>query len=148
MKIHIETIGKEKVEQIVIECYEIREEISEIINFIKTRDTTLTAYVDSQIFQISLQDIYYIDTVDNRVFVYLEEKVYELKCKLYELESLYAQRYFFRCSKSVIVNLMKIECITPALNSRFVAKLHNGEEIIISRKYVPDLKDKLQGRIL
>ncbi len=148
MKIHIETVGKDQEEQVVIECYEVREEISEIINFVKTRDTTLAAYVDSQIFYISLQDIYYIDTVDNKVFVYLEEKVYELKNKLYELESLYAQRCFFRCSKSVIINLMKIECITPALNSRFVAKLHNKEEIIISRKYVTDLKDRLQGRML
>lgn len=147
MKIRIETVGKEEEEQIVIACYEVREEISEIIEFVKSRDTTLTAYVDSQIFHISLQDIYYIDTVDNRVFVYLDEKVYELKNKLYELESLYAQRCFFRCSKSVIVNLMKIDSITPALNSRFAARLQNGEEIIISRKYVPDLKNKLQGRM-
>jgi DNA-binding LytR/AlgR family response regulator len=148
VKIHVETVGKEKEEQIVIECYEVRDEISEIISFIKSRDTMLTAYADSQIFHISLQDIYYIDTVDNKVFVYLEQKVYELKNKLYELECLCDHKCFFRCSKSVIVNLMKIECIKPALNSRFVAKLHNSEEIIISRKYVPDLKHKLHGRML
>lgn len=145
MRIHIETVGKEKEERIVIECYEIREDISEIIDFVKSKDTTLTAYMDSKVFYISLQDIYYIDTVDNKVFVYLEDSVYELKNKLYELESLYAVRSFFRCSKSVIINLMKIECIKPAMNSRFVAKLKNGEEVIISRKYVADLKKKLQG---
>lgn len=145
MKIHIETVGTEKEERVVIECYEIREEISEIISFIKSKDSNLAAYMDSKVYYISLQDIYYIDTVDNKVFVYLEDKVYELKTKLYELESLYAGRSFFRCSKSVIVNLMKIECMKPSLNSRFIAKLINGEEIIISRKYVADLKKKLQG---
>lgn len=145
MRIHIETVAKEKEERIVIECYEVREEISEIINFVKSKDTKLTAYMDSKVFYISLQDIFYIDTVDNKVFVYLEEKVYELKNKLYELEALYAGRYFFRCSKSVIINLMKIDCIKPALNSRFIAKMKNGEEIIISRKYITELRKKFQG---
>lgn len=144
MKIHIQTIDKEKEEQIIIECHEIREEISEIVNFVKLHDETLECYEDSHIYHISLNDIYYIDTVDNKVFVYLEKKVYEIKNKLYELESLYTKRNFFRCSKSVIVNLMKIECITPALNSRFIGRLYNGEEIIISRKYVHDLKEKLK----
>jgi DNA-binding LytR/AlgR family response regulator len=145
MRIHIETVSKDKEERILIECYEVREEITDIVNFIKSKDATLTAYMDSKVFYISLQDIYYIDTVDNKVFVYLEDKVYEIKNKLYELESLYSGSSFFRCSKSVIVNLMKIECIKLALNSRFVAKLKNGEEIIITRKYVGDLKKKLQG---
>jgi len=40
---------------------------------------------------------------------------------------------------------MKIESIKPALNSRFMAKLTNGEVVIISRQYVPQLKEKLKG---
>ena len=68
-----------------------------------------------------------------------------MKHKLYELESKYEGKSFFRCSKSVIVNLMKIESIKPALNSRFMAKLTNGEVVIISRQYVPQLKEKLKG---
>jgi DNA-binding LytR/AlgR family response regulator len=143
MKIHIRQVSRDKEERIFIECYEIREEVSEIIDFVKSKGTTLTAFMDQEVFYISLHDIYYVDSVDNKVFVYLKDKVYELKNKLYEFESLYAGRSFFRCSKSVIVNLLKIECIKPALNSRFVAKMKNGEEVIISRKYVPDLKEKL-----
>lgn len=145
MKIYIRSVSRDKEERIMIECHEVREEITEIIEFVKSKDTTLTAYIDQEVFYISLHDIYYIDSVDNKVFVYLKDKVYELKNKLYEFESLYSGKRFFRCSKSAIVNLMKIECIKPALNSRFVAKMKNGEEVIISRKYVPDLKQKLQG---
>ena len=50
-----------------------------------------------------------------------------------------------RVSKSMIVNLMKITSVRPALNGRFSAVLKNGEEIIISRKYVPALKQILKG---
>ena len=45
----------------------------------------------------------------------------------------------------MIVNLMKITSVRPALNGRFLAVLKNGEEIIISRKYVPSLKNILKG---
>ena len=148
MKIYIRSVSKDIEERIMIECHEVREDIKEIVDFVKSKDTTLTAYMDQDVFYISLHDIYYIDSVDNKVFVYLKDKVYELKNKLYEFESLYAGKSFFRCSKSVIVNLIKIECIKPALNSRFVAKMKNGEEVIISRKYIPDLKQKLQGGIV
>ena len=53
--------------------------------------------------------------------------------------------HFVRISKSIIVNLMKVVSIKPALNGRFVCKLRNEEEVIISRKYVPDVKKKLRG---
>ena len=145
MKINVETIDEINEEKILIQCYEVTKDIAEIIGFIKSRDFTLEAYNDSKIYQLFLQDIYYIEAVDNRVFAYLENQVYELKSKLYELQSMYEGKKFFRCSKSVLVNLIKIECIKPALNGRFMAKLTNGEAVIISRQYVPELKGKLRG---
>jgi DNA-binding LytR/AlgR family response regulator len=145
MNINVEIIDGLKEEQILIRCFEVTECIAEIIGFIKSRESTLSAYSDSQIYHIFLQDIYYIEAVDNKVFAYLESKVYEIKSKLYEIESIYEGKHFFRCSKSVIVNLMKIKCIIPALNGRFMAKLINGEAVIISRQYVPKLKEKLKG---
>lgn len=147
MKINVETIAKIEEEQVLIQCYEVTETITEIVDFVKSREATLEAFQDAQIFYIPLQDIYYIEAVDNKVFAYLESKVYELKSKLYELESGYDRNRFFRCSKSVIVNLMKIDSIKPALNGRFIAKLTNGESVIISRQYVPKLKERLKGEI-
>jgi len=63
-------------------------------------------------------------------------------------EKLYGERSFFRCSKSVVVNLMKIEFMKPALNGRFMATLNNNEKVIISRQYVTELKKKLKGGLI
>lgn len=145
MKVNIEVIDKTQEEQALLQCHEISKDITEIADFIKSKDATLLGYENERIYQVALDDIYYVEAVDNRVFACLEKHVYELKCKLYEFETLYNDRRFFRCSKSVIVNLMKINCIKPALNGRFIAKLVNGEEIIISRQYVPSLKKILVG---
>lgn len=144
MKVRIETIDKKEEEQILIRCYKVNEHVHEIVNFIKSKNEMLTGYEEAQIYQISLRDVYYFEGVDSKVYAYLKDSVYEMKKKLYELEELYEKRQFFRCSKSVLINLLKIECVKPALNGRFNAKLLNGEQIIISRQYVPALKKRLQ----
>ena len=50
---------------------------------------------------------------------------------------------FFRCSKAMIVNIKKIASVKAEFNARMRAVLLNGEEVIISRNYVKDLKGKL-----
>lgn len=145
MKIAVQQIEKSREEEVRILCHEVSCEIEEIIRFVKSKDLTLPAYGETAIHQILLRDIFYVEAVNNRVFAYLEKEVYELRMKLYEFEELSESRRFFRCAKSVIVNLMKMESIRPALNSRFAAKMTNGEEVIISRQYVSALRQKLGG---
>ncbi|MGB4660644.1 MAG: LytTR family DNA-binding domain-containing protein [Mobilitalea sp.] len=144
MKVCVENIKKKEEEHVLIRCCKINEEVLEIMNFVKSKSDLLAGYDNSQIVQISLRDIYYFEGVDNKVYAYLKNKVYEMKSKLYELEELHSKQQFFRCSKSVIINLLKIDSVKPALNGRFTAKLLNGEQIIISRQYVPILKKMLQ----
>lgn len=83
-------------------------------------------------FNHTFQDIFFVEAVENRVFAYTGKKVYEIKCKLYEFAELYENRRFFRCSKSQVVNLIKINHVRQIMNGRFSATLYNGEEVIIS----------------
>ena len=46
----------------------------------------------------------------------------------------------------MIVNIEKILHISPALGGRFEAVLENDEKVIISRLYVPILKNRLGVR--
>lgn len=144
MKIRIENIRNREEEHVLIRCCKINDEVAEIVNFIKSRDGIVSGYNDSTIHQILLRDIYYFEGVDDKVYAYLKNSVYEVRNKLYELEELYSEQNFFRCSKSVILNLLKVQYVKPALNGRFTAFLINGEQVIISRQYVPDLKKRLQ----
>ena len=96
-------------------------------------------------YNIPIVDVYYIESVDDKTFLYLEKETYESRKRLYELEKITDSFHFVRISKSVVVNLMKVDSIKPALNGRFLCKLKNGEDVIISRKYVQVLKEKLKG---
>lgn len=145
MKVYVNQISEDKEERAIIQCYEVNDDVKSIVSFIKLTGDTLAGYIDERASQILLQNIFFVEAVDNKVFAYTEKKVYELKCKLYEFAMMYENRRFFRCSKSFVINLMKIDSVHPILNGRLSAKLFNGEDVIISRQYVPELKKRLLG---
>jgi len=145
MEVKLLKIAKEQPEQMEIRCHEITEEIKEIVTFVKTRQGRLTGLQDDCQFEVPVSEVCYIEAVDNKVFLYTVKQVYEIRQKLYELEELLKEKYFLRVSKALLLNLMKVRSIKPALNGRFTAVLQNGEELIISRKYVPELKAALKG---
>ncbi len=118
--------------------------ISMLLSF-QSAKAELNGYLDDRMVRISVQDIFYFESNENRVFAYCDHKVYEIKRKLYELESDLADMDFVRCSKSLIVNMEKIDCLSPLFNGRMEARLNNGERIVISRQYVRILRERLGG---
>ena len=145
MKIRVRKIGNQLEEVVEVQCHEVTEEVREIVHFVKSRQGQVTGSFDGRQYEISVMDIYYIEVVDSKSFIYCSKEVYETKEKLYALESELEDKSFLRVSKSTLLNLMKVTAIKPGFNSRFIAVLQNGEEVIISRKYVPALKEKLAG---
>ena len=145
MDIKITKTDKGEPEFLEIHCHEESDEVREIIGFVRSREGRLAGYEGQRRFEIAVGDVYYIEAVDSRVFIYTKDKTYETKAKLYELEDMLRGKRFLRISKSVLLNLMKINSVKPALNGRFTALLMNEEKVIISRKYVPELKKALDG---
>ena len=145
MDIEIEQVSKEKKELVLIRCHAVTEEVQEIAAFVKSRQGSLFGVKDSKQYKIALPDVYYIESVEGRTFLYTKEQVYETPYRIYELESQLRARHFLRISKSMLLNLMKIRSIQPAFNGRFTAVLLSGEEVIISRNYVKRLKAVLRG---
>ena len=145
MKLEIRKIPENEPEMVEIRYHWITDEIREIVSFVKSRQGQISAMQDGKRFEVPVADLFYGESVDDRVFLYTASENYETRLKLYELEDMLKEKTFLRISKSMIVNLMKITSVRPALNGRFSAILKNGEEILISRKYVPALKRVLKG---
>ena len=145
MEITVKQIGETEKEYIEIGCHRKDERVDEIIRFIRSREGILKGTKEDRQYSLALPDILYIEAVDEKTFIYLEKDCYESTRRLYEFDEALSSRNFARISKSVIVNLMKITSIRPSLNGRFSCVLTNGEQVIISRKYVPDIREKLRG---
>lgn len=142
MRILIEDLPVDEEEQIIIRCNGMNDELLQLVGSIKTKQTKFIGYKGEEIYRVYPQEIYYFEAVDNKVFLYCHKRVLEVKQKLYEIEDSMAHSDFLRVSKSVILNVSKIKQLRPAFSGRFEAELDNGEKIIISRQYVPNLKKK------
>lgn len=140
MKILIEEIPRSEEETIVIRCHEMNEEVMAMLYKLKSTGAQIIGIQGDEIHRLSMDEIYYFDTVDQKSFLYCEEEVYETKLKLYEFEALTAGKQFFRASKSTVINAMKISHIKPSFSGRFEAHMDNGEKLLVSRGYVPQLK--------
>ncbi len=143
MKITIEDRPDGGEDEIIIRCKHVDEHLLKLVYALKAGQEKLTATKGTDIVQVMPKEIFYFEAVDNKVFLYLEKDVYETKQKLYELEERFRGTDFVRVSKSVILNLSKVKSLSPAFNGRFEATMKNGEKLIVSRAYVPVLKEKL-----
>ena len=146
MRVSIRKILNKEKEQVIIECVEVTPEIEEIHSFIESKGLELSGMIDGQYRKrFRLEDVYYFEALDEKVFAYTGTQVYEIRMRLYEVEKAYENHHFIRCSKSVVMNLMLLDSISPALNGRFFAHMKNGEKLMISRQYAPKLKQVVIG---
>lgn len=143
MKITILDLNPGEEEEIIVKCNEVNDDLQKLLNQLKQGNGKIAAYQNGDIFFLEPEQIYYFESVDQKVFAYGKTNVYEVKSKLYELEEQLPGRDFMRASKSTILNLNKISRLTPAFSGRFEALLQNGEKAIISRQYVSVLKERL-----
>ena len=140
MKLYIEQSDGFGESEISVKYETLDDRLESIISYIQQNDFSLYGVKDGETKVISTDDVFYFDSTDERTFIYLESDVYECSLKLYELEQQLAGANFVRISKSCIVNIMKLDSVRPLINSRYEAKLENGERLIISRHYLPDFK--------
>lgn len=88
-------------------------------------------------------EILYVESVDKRSFVYTKEMVYKSEKRLYQLEEDLREYDFVKASRTCLVNMNELECIKALANSRLEAVLTNGEKIIVSRTYLPEIKKRI-----
>ena len=143
MKVTILEKKEDEESEIIIKCDYLDENLTKLINQFKNVKGKLNLYKDEKIVFVEPDEVLYFESVDDTVFAYTKDSVYETKSKLYQLENDLPANTFFRANKAVIVNLDKIDSLTPVFGGRFEAMLQNGYKVIISRNYLNTLKELL-----
>ena len=143
MKITILEKQPGEEDEIIVKCDQLDEKLTRLINQFKTGKGKMNFYKDSKIVLVEPSEVLYFESVDDKVFAYTKDSVYETKAKLYQLEEELPASAFFRASKAVIVNLDKIDSLAPVFGGRFEAILENGYKVVVSRNYLNELKARL-----
>ena len=143
MKVTILEKKVDEEDELIVKCDYLDESLTKLINQFKTGKGKMNFYKDSKIVFIEPEEVLYFESVDDKVFAYTKDSVYETKSKLYQLEAELPATIFFRANKAVIVNLDKIDSLAPVFGGRFEAVLENGYKVMISRNYLNTLKELL-----
>ena len=90
---------------------------------------------------IRLDDVFFFQAEDNDTYCQTKRQRYEIKKKLYELESSLYDKGFIRVSKSYLINILTVSEIVPWFGGRLLLKFKDlNTQIEVSRKHVQSFK--------
>jgi len=127
----------------VIRCPKQTEAVDRLVALLHSADRKLTGVKDNETHLLDERDVFYIESVDKRCFLYTAAAVYETPLKLYQLEERLADAGFVRSAKAQILCIAHIRSLRPDFGGRILAVMENGEHLIVSRQYAKALKERL-----
>lgn len=96
--------------------------------------------------KVELKDVQFFNKEGRSYFLKTSEGHFPIKSTLKELESKLPKAHFFRINRSVIVNMHEIEDYHFWEHEKYILKIKTGEEFIVTRKRVLELKKELNSR--
>lgn len=131
--------------EITIKYGKMDRSVHRIIELLKSVDIQIKCNNENEEIMINTSDIFYVESVDKKTFIYLKDKVYQTNLRLYQLINEISHLGFVQVSKSCILNVNMLLSVKPLINSRMEATLKNGEKILINRNYLNEIKKILKG---
>ncbi len=128
---------------VTIEYPKQSSQLNRIIQKLKSEEKALVGSENGRDYKVFMPDIFYIESVDKRTFIYTRDMVFRSEKRLYQLENELKEYDFVKVSRNCLVNINELIHIKALANSRLEAELSNGEKIIVSRTYIPEIKRKV-----
>lgn len=99
--------------------------------------------IDNVYTRISIDEIIFIESYGHDIQINTTEGIFKTSERLYQLERLLDPEHFLRISNSVIISRSKIKKIVPALSSKFILSMSNGQKVDVTRSYYNIFRDRL-----
>jgi DNA-binding LytR/AlgR family response regulator len=127
--------------EIELRYVELDETTQALIKHIEHFDRHISGMDNGRQYKIQIRDIYYVESVDKKTFIYTKNSVFRSELRLYQLHDTLKGFDFIQISKSCLVNSNVLESVRSISNSRLEAMLTNGEKVNVSRTYLAAIKE-------
>lgn len=121
-----------------VEYKKIKENINDFIKKINNEKILIKDNKTSYI--ILKEEIMYIEVMGKYSTIFTEKKNYKLKLSMKEVEKILEAKNFFKCHRSFLINLKKVEGLSEKDG---VIKISNDINIPISRNKIKEFKSKI-----
>lgn len=98
-------------------------------------DKLVSFKVGTEWVKLAMQDIYWVEAAGDYMCLHLEDKQHIIRKTMKQLEQELNPNMFPRVNRSAIVNIHKVEKLTPNSNGEYHAHLSSGMTVKVSRKY-------------
>ena len=125
---------------VIVEYPEWNNSVESLIGKIEKMDLSFVGRNEDRSVSIGISDIYYIENVERKLFLYTRDEVFRLDGTMPDIESRITDTGLVRISRTCIMNTDKLKEVRQIRNSHLEAVMDNDEKLIVSRKYLPDIK--------
>ena len=125
---------------VIIEYPTWSDAVDSLARKIEMMDISFVGRVDEKSVSISISDIYYIENVERKLFLYTRDNVFRFDGSMSDIEKKIMDTGLVRISRTCIMNTDYLREIKQIRNSHLEAVMDNDEKLIVSRKYLPNIK--------
>ena len=133
---------------VIVEYPEYDPSVDRLIKRIKNLSFNFTGKADGKSVSIDVSDIYYIENVERKIFIYVKNDVYRYEGSMADIDSVIGDTDLVRISRTCFMNASHLKEIMQIRNSHLEAVLDNDEKLIVSRKYLKDIKKIFRRNML
>ncbi len=131
-------------EELILNYIKETPQVDRIIRFMESGEKRILGKREDDTVVVEVDEIFYIESVDDKTFAYTRDDTIRLDTTLIGIKDQLNDIRFFRCNKSMIVNVDRIERLRSLPSNRIDAVLQTGEHIMISRTYASDFRRLLK----
>lgn len=132
-------------DEVILKYRSMTPEVERLCSLLEGQMPKLIGLKEKTQIVLNREELLYIESVDGRTFAYTQNDVLRMEHTLNQLEQILNDINFFRCSKSMILNIDKVRKLKSLPSNRIDATMENGEHILISRTYASDFRKRLKG---
>lgn len=132
-------------DELTLRYQRVTPEVERVLKFMNGEQMRLVGFRDDERIIIEPNEILYLESVDGKLFVYTQKDVLRLDYTLSQMSQILSGINFFRCSKSMIINIDKVKYLKSLPSNRIDATMCNGEHVMINRTFASDFRKRLKG---
>ncbi|MDE6387286.1 MAG: LytTR family transcriptional regulator DNA-binding domain-containing protein [Lachnospiraceae bacterium] len=129
-------------DRVDIQYREESEQIEIIRNFFSSMQS-ITGRKEDEICVLHPGSIFYLETVERKLFAYQAGDVYQLDYSMKRFLDCFGCEGFVQISKNTIVNLYRVKYVKTDLNMRLKLVMDNDEVIVLNRTYKKNFLEAL-----
>ena len=133
---------------VIVEYSEYDRTVDNLLKKIRNMNISFTGKTDGKTVSIDVSDIYYIESVDRKIFLYSRSDVYRYDGSMSDIDGAIVDTDLVRISRTCFMNVSHLKEIMQIKNSHLEALLDNDEKLIVSRKYLKDIKKIFRRKLL